>query len=253
MPMSKSRFRRSSWRRSRSLRPPATTTTSASATTQARSTSTTISSRSPCRRPTTSSQSGTGARSTSRATAGRAWKKADSGTQKLIYDVSMADDQVGWAVGQLGLILRTEDGGDTWKAQANSKQAEGVNLLSVGRARRQPRVGGRRLGHPPLHGGRRQDLDRPLAHHRRDASAVRVALACPTRTACARARRCSRTSASPTSRAFRATGSRCWMIGEFGYIFRTDNGGVNADGTPSWEKGEIVGGLSSTRSSWATT
>ena len=62
---------------------------------------------------------------------GKTWRKADSGTQKLIYDVSMADDQVGWAVGQLGLILRTEDGGETWKPQANSKQAEGVNLLSV--------------------------------------------------------------------------------------------------------------------------
>jgi hypothetical protein len=37
--------------------------------------------------------------------------------------------------------------------------------------------------------------------------------------------------------------NRCWIIGEFAYIFRTESAGIAPDGTPSWEKGAIVGGL----------
>ncbi len=49
----------------------------------------------------------------------------------ITVDVSMADAQNGWGVGQLGLILRTEDGGETWTQQANSKQAQGVQIFAV--------------------------------------------------------------------------------------------------------------------------
>jgi photosystem II stability/assembly factor-like uncharacterized protein len=62
---------------------------------------------------------------------GLTWKKGNSGTQKLLYDVSMADDQRGWAVGQEGTILRTEDGGMTWTPQPNDKVKEGTHLFGV--------------------------------------------------------------------------------------------------------------------------
>ena len=52
---------------------------------------------------------------------GDTWKKGQVPSNKLLYSVSMADAEVGWAVGQLGTILRTEDGGRTWTLQDNLK------------------------------------------------------------------------------------------------------------------------------------
>lgn len=62
---------------------------------------------------------------------GVTWKKGESGTRNLIYDVSMADDKKGWAVGQAGMILRTEDGGHTWTPQPNNKMEEDTHLFAV--------------------------------------------------------------------------------------------------------------------------
>jgi photosystem II stability/assembly factor-like uncharacterized protein len=174
---------------------------------------------------------------------GKAWKKAASGTQKLIYDVSMADEHVGWAVGQLGLILRTEDGGDTWKVQPNSKQAEGVNLLSVVALGENEAwaVGdwGTRLH--TANGGETW-TDHSLTIDETHPQFVWLALPDQERV-------------REGKKVFEDVGltdlsclpgpppKRCWMIGEFGYIFHTENGGLNPDGTPSWQKGDIVGGL----------
>ena len=55
----------------------------------------------------------------------------ETGTRRLIYDVSMADASKGWAVGQLGTVLRTEDGGHTWTYQENEKAGEGTHLHGV--------------------------------------------------------------------------------------------------------------------------
>jgi photosystem II stability/assembly factor-like uncharacterized protein len=62
---------------------------------------------------------------------GASWTKRESETEFSFYGVSMADDQHGWAVGQTGLIVRTEDGGETWVHQPNLKVGEGVHLFSV--------------------------------------------------------------------------------------------------------------------------
>ncbi len=62
---------------------------------------------------------------------GVTWHRGQSETRRLIYGVSMADDKRGWAVGQLGTIMRTEDGGRTWKPQPNKKEKEGTHLFSV--------------------------------------------------------------------------------------------------------------------------
>jgi photosystem II stability/assembly factor-like uncharacterized protein len=62
---------------------------------------------------------------------GESWKRGVTGTMSSLYNVSMASPEVGWAIGQRGLILRTEDGGETWQRQANLKEDEGAHLFSV--------------------------------------------------------------------------------------------------------------------------
>ena len=42
---------------------------------------------------------------------GESWHEGASATERLFYAVSMADRRRGWAVGQRGTVLRTEDGG----------------------------------------------------------------------------------------------------------------------------------------------
>jgi photosystem II stability/assembly factor-like uncharacterized protein len=62
---------------------------------------------------------------------GETWRRGRTGTLTSLYNVSMADALHGWAVGQRGLILRTEDGGATWNRQPNLKESEGTHLFGV--------------------------------------------------------------------------------------------------------------------------
>jgi photosystem II stability/assembly factor-like uncharacterized protein len=62
---------------------------------------------------------------------GQTWEKGRTNTNTSLYKVAMADALHGWAVGQRGLILRTEDGGKTWTRQPNLKEREGAHLFSV--------------------------------------------------------------------------------------------------------------------------
>jgi len=62
---------------------------------------------------------------------GQTWQQGDTDTLSSLYSVSMGDALNGWAVGQRGLILRTEDGGRSWKRQPNIKESEGTHLFSV--------------------------------------------------------------------------------------------------------------------------
>jgi hypothetical protein len=173
---------------------------------------------------------------------GTRWKKAESGTQKLLYDVSMADTKVGWCVGQLGLILRTEDGGATWRAQANSKQAEGANLLSVVALdeKRAWAIGdwGTRIY---TSDGGRTWVDYSLTIDEKHPQFVWLAL--PDQDRVRKGQKVYEDVGLTDVSCLPGDRDRCWMIGEFGYIFHTENGGLNPDHTPSWERGEIVGGL----------
>jgi photosystem II stability/assembly factor-like uncharacterized protein len=49
--------------------------------------------------------------------AGRTWSAFPTGTTLPLRAISFVDDLHGWAVGQLGLILRSNDGGRTWRRQ----------------------------------------------------------------------------------------------------------------------------------------
>jgi len=54
---------------------------------------------------------------------GRTWKAKASGTEVALYNVQFVDEQNGWISGQDGLMLRTTDGGETWQ-----KQETGVSV-----------------------------------------------------------------------------------------------------------------------------
>lgn len=58
------------------------------------------------------------------ADGGQSWQWFDTGQQAPILGLHFADDRHGWAVGALGTILRTDDGGKSWtKCRAGGKRA----------------------------------------------------------------------------------------------------------------------------------
>ncbi|MFN7623090.1 MAG: WD40/YVTN/BNR-like repeat-containing protein, partial [Acidobacteriota bacterium] len=48
---------------------------------------------------------------------GETWSRQESGTLRWLHDIVFASQRSGWAVGDDGLILRTDDGGQTWLVQ----------------------------------------------------------------------------------------------------------------------------------------
>ncbi|SRR6266571_4741484 len=53
---------------------------------------------------------------------GKSWQAKQSGTDLALYNVKFVDAQTGWVCGQDGLILHTTDGGETWH-----RQESGIN------------------------------------------------------------------------------------------------------------------------------
>jgi photosystem II stability/assembly factor-like uncharacterized protein len=171
------------------------------------------------------------------ADGGETWHKGETGTERLLYSVSMADGQTGWAVGQSGTILRTGDGGKTWEPQPNPKADEGSHLFGVHAidantawvvgewgTRMVTRDAGETwedrsltidTQHPMFVWLTSQDQDRVRRGEKvfEDVGLNHVFCLDP-------------------------PGQRCWMIGEFGYIFYSDDRGE------SWARGEIVGDVS---------
>ena len=63
-------------------------------------------------------------------TAGKPGAARTSGFELTIRGIDFIDPQTGWAVGHLGLILHTSDGGRTWSVQGH-ETALGLNLIRV--------------------------------------------------------------------------------------------------------------------------
>lgn len=59
---------------------------------------------------------------------GRSWQVKSSGTEMALYGVHFVDEQTGWISGQEGLILHTTDGGESWQEQQSSTE---VSLFSL--------------------------------------------------------------------------------------------------------------------------
>lgn len=166
---------------------------------------------------------------------GDSWQKGRTGTEELLYDVSMADSEHGWAVGQLGLILRTEDGGRSWTQQESGKGERGAHLFGV------HAVDGRRAWAVGTWGTRLYTDDGGETWQDRslviDQDHPQFVWLSPDEQEKIR----------EGGKVFEDVGlndvtclesspEHCWMIGEFGYVYHTEDGGR------SWEKGEILSG-----------
>ena len=61
---------------------------------------------------------------------GRTWRRAHTPAVEGLTDLSMVDERVGWAAGP-GVILRTDNGGDTWTRQGLSGRATDHRIRSL--------------------------------------------------------------------------------------------------------------------------
>ncbi len=163
--------------------------------------------------------------------AGKTWKKGETGTRQLLYDVSMADAKRGWAVGQQGTVLRTEDGGLTWTRQMNNKVAEdthlfGVHAIDANTAWAVGEWGGRIY----TDDGGKSWQDRSLTIDQLHPQFVW--LSPPEQDKVRRGEKVYE-DVGLTDVFCLPDGKHCWIIGEFGYIFHSDNGGQ------TWERAAI--------------
>ncbi len=165
---------------------------------------------------------------------GERWRKGESGTNQLLYSVSMADMNHGWAVGQLGTILRTDDGGRTWHAQPNLKTGEGSHLFGAHAidASTAWAVGewGSRIY--TTDGGSTW-VDRSLTidlHH-----PMFVWLTLQDQERVREGKDVYEDVGLNNIFCLDSPSQKCWIIGEFGYIFHSEDGGQ------TWERGEILG------------
>lgn len=171
------------------------------------------------------------------ADGGATWNKGQTPTERLLYGVSMADSKSGWAVGQLGTILRTEDGGHSWQPQPNLKATEGAHLFDVEAidANTAWAVGewGTRIR--TQDGGKTwSDLSLTL-----DAlSPLFVWLSEREQDKIRRGEKVYEDVSLNNLFCLGAPSKKCWIIGEFGYVFWSDDHGEN------WIRAEIVGDLS---------
>jgi len=164
---------------------------------------------------------------------GETWEKGRTPTNALLYGVSMANRTHGWVVGQLGTILRTEDGGRTWTAQPNLKVDEATHLFSVHTLDENSAIavgewggriyttdGGKTWSDNSLTVG----VDHPQF----------VWLSVEDQAKVRNGEKVYEDVSLQDVSCLNASG-HCWIIGEFGYIFLSDDGGQ------SWERGEIMG------------
>jgi len=165
---------------------------------------------------------------------GQSWHKGDTGTKMLLYSVSMADGKHGWAVGQLGTILRTDDGGKTWREQPNLKAGEGAHLFGVhaideNTAWAVGEWGTRILTEDA--GETWQDnsvlvtLNHPMFVWLSPEDQQRVR----------EGKKVYEDVGLNYVSCLDAPSQYCWIIGEFGYIYHSDDNGR------TWHRGEVVG------------
>ena len=167
---------------------------------------------------------------------GQSWVKTDSGTKRLIYSISMADAQNGWAVGQLSLVLRTTDGGKTWQQQSTPKDDQGVHLFAVQAVNPQQAVLVGEWGTRLLtEDGGKTWQDNSLTIDEEHPQFVWLTV--PDQEKVRRGEKVfedvtlNDVSCLPQNHQF------CWIIGEFAYLFRSEDGGK------TWERGKIESGI----------
>jgi photosystem II stability/assembly factor-like uncharacterized protein len=168
--------------------------------------------------------------------AGQTWSKTDAGTKRLIYSISMADAQNGWAVGQLSLVLHTSDGGKTWQKQSTPKDDQGVHLFAVQAVNPKQAIAVGEWGTRLLteDGGQSwQDASLTIDEEHPQF----VWLTVPDQEKVRRGEKVFEDVTLNDVSCLPANHQFCWIIGEFAYLFRSEDGGKN------WERGKIESGI----------
>lgn len=70
---------------------------------------------------------------------GQSWQQASVPVSATLTEVQFVDERTGWAVGHLGVVLRSVDGGKSWAKQLDGRQA---SQLAVEDARRRAQEAG---------------------------------------------------------------------------------------------------------------
>jgi len=167
---------------------------------------------------------------------GQSWVKTETGTKRLIYSISMADAQNGWAVGQLSLVLHTSDGGKTWQRQTTPKDDQGVHLFAVQAVTATQALAVGEWGTRLLteDGGQSwQDHSLTIS----EDHAQFVWLTVPDQEKVRRGEKVFEDVTLNDVSCLQANRHFCWIIGEFAYLFRSEDGGK------SWERGKIESGI----------
>jgi photosystem II stability/assembly factor-like uncharacterized protein len=167
---------------------------------------------------------------------GTSWTKQDTGTLKSLYDISMADADKGWAVGQMGLVLRTTDGGRTWIPQPNLKEKEGAQLFGVraidGNTAWAVGEWGTRL-FTSDGGATWQDFSLTITENHPQF----VWLAPVDQDRVRRGDKVYEDLSLNDVYCLPQKSDHCWIAGEFGYVFWSDNAGQ------AWTRAEIIGDI----------
>jgi photosystem II stability/assembly factor-like uncharacterized protein len=168
------------------------------------------------------------------ADGGENWSKAASDSERLLYSVSMGDSQRGWAVGQSGTVLRTEDGGKVWTTQHNSKVEEGSHLFGVHAIDGDTAWAVGEWGTRIYTGdGGKTWVDRSIPITLNHPQFVWLSL--DDQEKVRRGEMVYEDVGLNNVYCRPLPSSRCWLVGEFGYIFYSDDRGE------TWERGEILG------------
>jgi len=168
--------------------------------------------------------------------AGKTWVKTETGTKRLIYSISMADAQNGWAVGQLSLVLRTTDGGKTWQRQSTPKDDQGVHLFGVQAVSDQQAIAVGEWGTRLLtEDGGKTWSDESLTIS--EDHPQFVWLTQPDQEKVRRGEKVFEDVTLNDVSCLQANRHFCWIIGEFAYLFRSEDGGK------TWERGKIESGI----------
>lgn len=167
---------------------------------------------------------------------GETWSRGATNTQRSIYDVSMATADAGWAVGQSGLLLRTTDGGATWAPQKTVKEDEGAQLFGVHAidANTAWVVGewGTRL-FTDDGGSSWKDFSLTIDEKHPQF----VWLSPPDQARVRNGEKVYEDVSLNDVYCAPAPSTRCWIAGEFGYVFHSNTRGQQ------WERGTIVGDI----------
>lgn len=155
---------------------------------------------------------------------GTTWMQGETDTLSSLYKVSMADKEHGWAVGQRGLIMRTDDGGATWQRQKNLKEDEGTHLFGVTAIDKDTAwvIGewGTRI---TTHDGGANWIDASFTVDERHA--MFQWLSSFEQEKVRNGETVYEDVGINDVFCLRAPGTRCWLIGEFGYIFFSEDRG----------------------------